>query len=54
MPKIENAVMDTSSEIVSHLSELSVSCGDETVVMKCEHGSWDQTLVFCPGNLLTN
>jgi len=48
LPKIENAVMDTSSEIVSHLSELSVSCGDETVVMKCEHGSWDQTLVFCP------
>ena len=41
--------MDTSSDVVAHSGELSVKCGEETIVMKCEHGSWDQALVFCPG-----
>jgi len=50
LPSIENAVMDSSSDIISHLGELKVNCGDETIVIKCEHGSWDQTLVFCPAS----
>ena len=54
-PKIDNAIMDTSTDVFSHLSELSVICGDETIVLKCEHGSWDQTLAFCPaGKQLSN
>jgi hypothetical protein len=48
LPTIDNAIMDTSTAVISHLSELSVECGDETFVLKCEHGKWDQTLVFCP------
>jgi len=48
LPMIDNAIMDTSTEVIPHLSELSVKCGDETIVLTCEHGSWDQALVFCP------
>ncbi|KAL5252519.1 hypothetical protein ACHWQZ_G015335 [Mnemiopsis leidyi] len=48
LPNVENALMDTSSDVVAHSGELSVKCGEETIVMKCEHGSWDQALVFCP------
>jgi len=50
LPKIDNALMDTSSEIIAHSGELSVKCGQETIVMKCEHGTWDRTLVFCPAS----
>ena len=49
LPNVENAVMDTSLDIISHSGELIVECGEKTIVLKCEHGSWDQTLVFCPG-----
>ena len=52
LPVINNALIESSSSVIAHSSELNVRCGDEIVVLKCEHGSWDQTLVFCPGKCL--
>eukprot|EP00116_Pleurobrachia_bachei_P005040 sb/3465302/ len=51
VPDIPNAVYPGGSaptEIIGHTGTLEVVCGEDTIVMQCQLGSWDTRIVACP------
>eukprot|EP00116_Pleurobrachia_bachei_P001595 sb/3461857/ len=49
VPEIENAVFpENQGAVVEHMGSLSIGCGEETVVIHCQYGSWNKHVFSCP------
>ena len=48
VPSINNAVLGTTMDVVEHSTEVSVLCGTENLVIKCYHGTWSHSIIYCP------